>query len=30
MQGWETAINTLSVRRPQPYDTNQQKVRRDM
>ena len=22
MQGWEIAINTLSVRRPQPHNTN--------
>ena len=22
MQGWERAINTLSVRRPQPHNTN--------
>ena len=29
MQGWERAINTLLVRRPQPHNTNQQKERRE-
>ena len=24
MQGWERAINTLSVRRPQPHNTNRE------
>ena len=25
MQGWERAINTISVRRPQPHNTNPKK-----
>ena len=29
MQGWERAINTLSVRRPQPHNTNPQNERRE-
>ena len=29
MQGWERAINTLSVRRPQPHTTNQLKEEKD-
>ena len=27
MQGWERAINTLSVRRPQPHNTNSQRMK---
>ena len=29
VQGWERAVNTLSVRRPQPYNTNPQNERRE-
>ena len=29
MQGWERAISTQSVRRPQPLDTNPQNERRE-
>ena len=29
MQGWERAINTPSVRRPQPHNTNPQNERRE-
>ena len=29
MQGWEKVINTLSVRRPQPHNTNPQNERRE-
>ena len=29
MQGWERAINTLSVRRPQPHNTNPWNERRE-
>ena len=29
MQGWERAINTLSVRRPQPHNTNPWKERKE-
>ena len=28
-EGWERAINTLSVRRPQPHNTNPQNERRE-
>ena len=30
MQGWEKAIYTLSLQRPQPQNTNLQKERRGM
>ena len=29
MQGWERAINTLSVRGPQPHNTNPQNKTRE-
>ena len=29
MQGWERPINTLSVRRPQPHNTNPKNERRE-
>ena len=29
MHGWERAINTLSVWRPQPHNTNSQNERRE-
>ena len=29
MQGWERVINTLSVQRPQPHNTNPQNERRE-
>ena len=29
MQGWKGAIDMVSVRRPQPYNTNSQKERQE-